>query len=310
MTFRTLLAAVIVSVCGLGCSGPSAESVHLNAPPAAATTATCPAPTAASVAQSMLAGDDAAVVQSMQQAAQDLIAAKKLRKAAELQSQLTRANCQLALPAAAGDAKALAPAELYSQRSPSVLMVGGLYKCKKCSQWHASLAGGFAIARDVFVTNYHVMGSKDAEFFLAMTPDGKVLTVKEILAANKAQDVAIVRVEGPDLTPLPLAAQAPVGTAIFVISHPDGRLFTLTQGLISKYSRSSNGSLMMGITADFCRGSSGGPVFNDRGEVVGLVCSTLSVYYKGTGGRRDDLQMVVKECVPAQAVLGLIRKPG
>jgi len=66
---------------------------------------------------------------------------------------------------------------------------------------------------------------------------------------------------------------------------------------------------MMAVTADFARGSSGGPAFNDCGNVVGFVCSTSSVYYKVGQGRKDDLQMVFKNCVTAASVLKLIKRP-
>jgi V8-like Glu-specific endopeptidase len=65
----------------------------------------------------------------------------------------------------------------------------------------------------------------------------------------------------------------------------------------------------MAITADFARGSSGSPVFNECGNVAGVVCSTQSIYYRETRGRQTDLQMVFKQCVPAEQVLKLIAAP-
>jgi S1-C subfamily serine protease len=96
-----------------------------------------------------------------------------------------------------------------------------------------------------------------------------------------------------------------------VISHPDRRFYTLTDGIVSRYSTSTGGgkktSVMM-ITADFARGSSGGPVFNDCGAVVGYVGSTVSVYYNVDKGRKDNLQMVFKQCIPTGNVLKLIKR--
>ena len=62
----------------------------------------------------------------------------------------------------------------------------------------------------------------------------------------------------------------------------------------------------MSITADYAKGSSGGPVVDDAGHVVGMVSTTESIYY---GSRANDpkdpkgpLQMVVKNCVPVEAI--------
>jgi hypothetical protein len=62
----------------------------------------------------------------------------------------------------------------------------------------------------------------------------------------------------------------------------------------------------MSITADFAKGSSGGPVFDEAGNVAGMVASTESVYYDTKNGVRDNLQMVFKNCAPARSLLDLI----
>ena len=62
----------------------------------------------------------------------------------------------------------------------------------------------------------------------------------------------------------------------------------------------------MAVTADFARGSSGAPVFNEFGNVVGMVTRTHSIYYNNEGGPDDKLQMVVKYCIPGKSILKLI----
>ena len=64
----------------------------------------------------------------------------------------------------------------------------------------------------------------------------------------------------------------------------------------------------MSITADFAKGSSGCPVLDDHGTVIGIVNNTESIYYDDDGNRKQlDLQMVVKNAgTPSWAVLPMI----
>ncbi|MCY3023826.1 MAG: serine protease [Planctomycetota bacterium] len=163
----------------------------------------------------------------------------------------------------------------------------------------------------VCVTNYHVVNAPKWETLVAMTSDGRVLPVKKVLAASQPDDVAIIQVDADNLVPLALAPDAPVGSRVRVLHHPDGRFYTLTEGMVARYFTTHKGgghTTMMAITADYARGSSGGPVFDDRGAVVGMVASTTSIYYEEKEGRKENLQMVIKECVPAANVLKLIER--
>jgi S1-C subfamily serine protease len=147
-----------------------------------------------------------------------------------------------------------------------------------------------------------------------MTNDGTVVPVREVLAASKEDDVAILRIDAGErrFRPLVLSTDAPVASSVCVISHPARRFYSLTRGIVSRYFLVAAGEKpavpRMHITADFARGSSGGPLFNKRGAVVGLVKSTASIYYDVSEGKKDSLQMVFKECIPASQVLKLIEQ--
>ena len=207
--------------------------------------------------------------------------------------------------------------EVYRDRKNCVLCFGNIYKCKNCDKWHGNIAGGFVITADgIAVTNYHVMEAAEAGAFGAMTADGKIHLVEEVLAASKRDDLAIVRLAGDGFSAAPLQTDEPVGSKVIAISHPQGRFYTVSEGIISRYYRVSrgknSGSERVSITADFAKGSSGCPVFSSSGSgESGVISSTNSIYYdRGKDGAETNLQMVIKSCVPSRAILKLIEKKG
>jgi S1-C subfamily serine protease len=229
-------------------------------------------------------------------------------KMKELLGQLNRRSCSVALPRPANTRSSAA--EVVAHGRAGVLVVGDLFKCKKCPRWHVGASSGFVLTESgVCVTCYHVANVPESQSLIAMTGDGRVVAVKEVLAANPNTDVAILKLDGAGFTPLPLDTDAPVGTSVRVLSHPDDHFFTLSEGIISRYVSvplEKQGEVtMMAITADFGAGASGAPAFNERGGVVGMVNNTQSLYYDPK--RSKDLQMVFKHCLPSQYILQLIK---
>ena len=91
----------------------------------------------------------------------------------------------------------------------------------------------------------------------------------------------------------------------------DKKLYTLTAGMLSRrFLRPVHGKKVpaLSITADYARGSSGAPVMDAAGAVVGMVATTHSVYYKREKGIDKNLQMVIRNCEPARAILDRIGK--
>jgi S1-C subfamily serine protease len=97
-----------------------------------------------------------------------------------------------------------------------------------------------------------------------------------------------------------LADNPGIGEEVTVIAHPHAMFYSLTQGTISRFYMRNEGQ-KMSITADFGQGSSGGPVFDSKGNVVGVVSATLSLYNSD-----NNLQMVSKETTPVARVKALI----
>jgi hypothetical protein len=103
----------------------------------------------------------------------------------------------------------------YEDLARSVFMLGSVYDCGKCDQWHSNgNATAWCLTPDgVMVTNHHVFQSGRGDAWGVCGVDGKVYRVTEILAADGDADVAIFRVDvGEDaLRPLALGGDAGVG---------------------------------------------------------------------------------------------------
>jgi S1-C subfamily serine protease len=264
--------------------------------------------------------DDAALVRGMSEELGKLAEDGKAVTGKELKEQLEKAprEVELALPAD------LAKPEGYAGLVKSVFMVASVYDCGKCDKWHPSgSATAWALTADgVMVSNHHVFMSGRGDAWGVCGVDGRVFRVTEILATDPDADVAVFRVAVGDetLVPLAMAADAAVGDRIRIVSHPDGRYFFQTVGEVARYVRVPAGKdvaerTWMSVTADYAKGSSGGPVVNDAGQVVGIVANTQSIYYGARGAaaaggdKQGPLQMVVKNCVPVAKLRALIKAP-
>ncbi len=164
----------------------------------------------------------------------------------------------------------------------------------------------------IAVTNYHVVKNLNGSALGAMTTDGRVVAVAEILAADVENDVALIKLKGENFKPLSLVTDAATGSEISIISHPSKRFYAMTDGIISRYFYkyiNDNKYPRMEVTADFAKGSSGAPVFNAAGNVVGIITSTQSIYYNKKNGHKENLQMVVHTCIPASAIQALTKQP-
>ena len=187
--------------------------------------------------------------------------------------------------------------QIHQQRRSSVVVIGMLHPDGMISQ-----GTGFVIhSTGVIVTNFHVVHKPDAVAAGVLTSDHRFFEVTEFLAGNPADDLALLQIDAADLPAIPLArGNAQVGTELLAITHPDSHYFSMTWGRTTRYfqtTRHALPSLRMGVTADFSEGSSGGPLLDQFGNVVGVVSAT--------GGNAS--QMVHREAIPVSSLRKLIR---
>jgi S1-C subfamily serine protease len=191
----------------------------------------------------------------------------------------------------------LAPEEVYKRALPGVFTLGCVLKPEKAEDDYETgwFATAWALTADgVLVTNWHIFEKAERAYFGAANHKGEVFPVTDILAVNKKADVAVVKVAGKGFAPLPVAAEpAEVGSWVGVLSHPGHQWFTFTQGHVTRYTRNfggpeARGERWMSVTAEFAGGSSGGPVLNRFGAVVGMACLTSNIDFDGDDPPPDD----------------------
>lgn len=131
---------------------------------------------------------------------------------------------------------------------------------------------GFLVSPDgVVVTNYHVIEAGNVA--IVKFPDGTVFPVDGVLAADKVRDLAIIKIHGKTFRTLTLgnSDQIQVGEEVVAIGNPLSLESTVSNGIISAIRTSKEqGGKFLQTTAPISPGSSGGPLFNMAGEVVGI----------------------------------------
>jgi len=211
----------------------------------------------------------------------------------------------------------LAPVQLFERVRPSVVVMAALEPVDD-GHHEVALASGFVIdTAGIVATNYHVVDVPGSPILVAMTADGAIHPVIEILAVSPRDDLAVCRIAATGLPALPVVVDARPGLRLHALSHPDAAFYSFTDGILSRsfvHRADGQAKTMFSTTVDFAVGSSGGPLVDDRGNVVGIVSSTLAVYAgeEESAERRDgelppgDFQMGLNMCVPGADILRLV----
>jgi S1-C subfamily serine protease len=96
---------------------------------------------------------------------------------------------------------------------------------------------------------------------------------------------------------------------VFVISHPEEKFYSFTQGIVSRYftgQEETGDATMMSITADFGPGSSGCPIFNDFGAVIGMADNIVSTTLDRDDGSKPP-SLLFKHCRPSMAIQNFVK---
>jgi len=147
---------------------------------------------------------------------------------------------------------------------------------------------GFVLNRQGHVvTNEHVVaGADDVELLLA---DGRVVDA-EVLGGDDDNDIAVLRVDGENLTPARIGRsnQVQIGQPVLAVGSPLGLTGTVTAGIVSATNRTAQiGTQPAGMVqtdASINPGNSGGPLVDLRGRVIGVNTAIATVAGSGNIG--------------------------
>ena len=199
-------------------------------------------------------------------------------------------SAALASATGAGDATIMTPASIYDRACRQVVGITAEVNYTNffgISSSSAVTGTGFVVSENGYIlTNYHVI---EYAYTAGKAPtvvlhDGTHYTAS-VVGVEEGNDIAVLKIDAANLSPAKLGDSdgLTVGDTIYAVGNPLGDLeFSMSTGHISALDRvikteeSSESINMFQIDAAVNSGNSGGPVYNDRGEVIGVVTAKYS----------------------------------
>lgn len=148
---------------------------------------------------------------------------------------------------------------------------------------YASQGSGFFIKPGVVITNFHVVddlnGEIEVEFWSGS--ESKHFGIAEVVAYDEDSDLAILDVPAArnigvqTLSLINENETVEIGETVYALGNPEGLERTFSPGIVSAQIRSSDKLARVQISAPISHGSSGGPIINSKGKVIGVAVSTM-----------------------------------
>ena len=167
--------------------------------------------------------------------------------------------------------------KIFKNFSEAVVFIGGM-----TTSGEFGFGSGFLISPSgLVVTNYHVIGDVN-KLVVALLKEGdtQLFDVNSIVVGNSSEDIAVLKIEGQNLPHVVMGDSdlVNIGQAVFAIGNPQGFVNTISPGMISQIRELEGGIKDFQITNPISEGSSGGALFNQNGEVIGI---TYAFYEPG-----------------------------
>lgn len=233
------------------------------------------------------------------------------------------------VPVLKGNSKVLDGEEVFEKRKNSVFIFGKILSSGPKSLKFDLSGTAFAISSDgVCITNYHVLkglisknwqANQDSIYFL-ISAGKKIYLIDSILAFSQNNDLAVFKIDlrGDKINPVPLGKPAHTGAPVYCISHPLGHFYYFSKGIMARnveidslqvtegYNKNGRPPIRMEITADYGVGSSGGPILDKYGNLIGVVATTRPVVTQAESAAGSYIQMMVKQTAPVKALIDLL----
>ena len=167
-------------------------------------------------------------------------------------------------PVSSSSPKSLGTKELFKRTRNSVVLIMSF----DSNNQPLAIGSGFYVDDgSKIATNLHVVSG--AQAVRVKKSDGEVFRASVILGVDSTHDLALLEADVSG-KPIPLSQRAPeIGEDVIAIGNPKGLEATLSKGIVSGV-RNDQGSVFYQVTAPISPGSSGGPVIDRNGEVIGV----------------------------------------
>ncbi len=137
------------------------------------------------------------------------------------------------------------------------------------------MGSGFFVSDEQVATNAHVVEGA-ASGYVRVVGDEKMYKIEGISGKDERRDLVVLKVAEKGFKKLMLgdSEKVEVGQSVYVVGNPQGLEGTFSQGIVSGIRRAGSDKVLQ-LTAPISPGSSGGPVLNSRGEVIGVAVATI-----------------------------------
>ena len=138
-----------------------------------------------------------------------------------------------------------------------------------------SLGSGFFVRNGEIASNLHVV-EEASRGYAKLVGQAEKYDIQGVTAVDAERDLVVLKISAAHTQALPLGNSdtLQVGESVYAVGNPQGLEGTFSEGIVSSIRQVGSDKLLQ-ITAPISPGSSGGPVLNGKGEVIGVSVATF-----------------------------------